>query len=208
MSQSIALGNVSTTNFNGSAVQKINLNGAQIWSGLFTQQMTVGSWSTDDKIPLSDYGFGYNFFNDGAMYGYLADLTPQGLNGAEVYDVSDGGLSGYTTLGTLSLEVGVQGGVMGVNDFSKMVLNGREWNTHGTPVASTDQPTILAGSTTVGYSSGQQIIDGVVYSTYHWAYDVLNGGQANPQDCYLGRQLGNVQTVIGAVGAQVGLSFQ
>ena len=142
------------------------------------------------------------------MYGYLADLTPQGLNGAEVYDVSGGGLSGYTAAGTLSLEVGVKGGVMGVNPFSKMILNGREWNTHGTPVASTDKATILAGSTTVGYSAGQQIINGMVYSTYHWAFDGLSGGAANSQDCYLGRQLVNIQTVIGAVGAQVGLSFQ
>jgi hypothetical protein len=49
MSQSIDLANVSATNFNGSQVDAINLNGTEIWTG--TKPFSLWSKVPDDNIP-------------------------------------------------------------------------------------------------------------------------------------------------------------
>jgi len=67
MSQSIALGNVGTVNFNGSSVDKINLNGATVWENL--QSFTSGTFSgLTGKLEIE-------------YWGWLQTLIP-GINGA------------------------------------------------------------------------------------------------------------------------------
>ena len=56
MSQSINLGNVNATNFNGSNVERINLNGSQIWAGTSTFTSTF-SQTTEGKIDVQRMGY-------------------------------------------------------------------------------------------------------------------------------------------------------
>jgi len=67
MSQSIALGNVGAVNFNGSTVNKINLNGSSIWEGGASYTFAVGYRS----IPDSKTNAGVNYTGIGNTYGII-----------------------------------------------------------------------------------------------------------------------------------------
>jgi len=127
MSQSIALGSVSSVNFNGTSVDKVNLNGSAIWEGGTTVTVTnVQRSAAAGKINPAWTANGYIFYDPGnTMFNteqsYSGSVS-NGVNGKEI-----GALNWQTAMGLCStggILLGFRNAHSPESCFNKMVIDG------------------------------------------------------------------------------------
>jgi len=126
MSQSIALGNVSSVNFNGTSVDKVNLNGSTIWEGGTTMVVTNNHRNVPaGKMAPAYQSHGYVFY-DPALYMFNTEnsgsISPVVVNGKEI-----GALNYQTAMGLCNaggILLGFRGAYSPESCFTKMVIEG------------------------------------------------------------------------------------
>lgn len=121
MSQSINLGNVFDVNFNGATVDKINLNGSQVWKKPFT--MVSGyRQGTDFCVPIDQWGWWNPAYASGGWeqgtveIGSISSVYPDDVGGGTRLTAIR-----WNSLGSLEI---VFEGENAVKRFNSVTING------------------------------------------------------------------------------------